>query len=157
VERVERNQKNRLNTHYISTENGFESRTNLLADFIIDATGLDAEVKANELLNDLVIRYNLPLNSLKRLTVSNDFEIKEMRNEKDERGQTYDRQGRMYACGTMTFGGPYAAVDSFLGLQYTALRSVDNLVKAKAPGINYLNGLSSLGQWWKWVTNQSPS
>ncbi len=157
VERVERNHKNRLNTHYISTEKGFESRTNLLADFIIDATGLDAEVKANELLNDLVIRYNLPLNSLKRLTVSNDFEIKEMRNEKDERGQTYDRQGRMYACGTMTFGGPYAAVDSFLGLQYTALRSVDNLIKAKAPGINYLNGLSSLGQWWKWVTNQSPS
>jgi hypothetical protein len=47
----------------------------LEADFIIDATGLDANVKANPLLNDLVTHYNLPLNYLGRLSVSNDFEL----------------------------------------------------------------------------------
>ena len=103
------------------------------------------------MINDLVTRYQLQLNPLERLSVSNDFEVINMSN------QTSDRKGNMYASGAITLGGPYAPVDTFLGLQYTALRSVDHLVKIKAPGIKYLNGLSSIGQWWKWIINQSPS
>jgi hypothetical protein len=45
------------------------------------------------------------------LQVTNDFEISGLRNGK----------GRAYAAGTITSGGPYLAVDSFLGLQYSAL------------------------------------
>ncbi len=119
----------------------------LEADFIIDATGLDASVTANPLLNDLVTHYNLPINGLGRLSVSNDFELVEMRGSR----------GRMYAAGAITLGGPYAAVDSFLGLQYAALRAVDDIAAARAPGIRRLNFLSSIFQWLKWVNNQPPS
>jgi lysine/ornithine N-monooxygenase len=118
----------------------------LTADFIIDATGLDAKVEASPLLEDLVTHYNLPLNHLGRLTVANNFELVEMRNSK----------GQIYAAGAITLGGPYAAVDSFLGLQYAALVAVDGLYNSHAPGIKRLNGISSWGEWLKWIFNQSP-
>lgn len=143
VERVEREQ------HCIATyiqQQDYKGLMRLEADFIIDATGLDADVKASPLLNDLVTHYNLPLNFLGRLTVSNDFELLEMRG----------LWSRMYATGAITLGGPYAAVDSFLGLQYAALCAVDSLAAARAPGLRRFNGLRSLFQWLKWVRNQSP-
>jgi lysine/ornithine N-monooxygenase len=118
----------------------------LEADFIIDATGLDANVTASPLLDDLVSHYNLPLNDLGRLSVSNEFELVEMR----------QSRGRMYAAGAITLGGPYAAVDSFLGLQYSALRAVDAVAAAKAPRLRRLNFASSLWQWLKWVGKRSP-
>jgi uncharacterized NAD(P)/FAD-binding protein YdhS len=144
VERVEREQD--CIVTYIQ-EKKFKGQMRLEADFIIDATGLDANVKASPLLNDLVTHYNLPLNYLGRLSVSNDFELVEMRGSR----------GRMYAAGAITLGGPYAAVDSFLGLQYAALCAVDSLATAQASGIYQLNFMHSLWQWWKWVVNQSPS
>lgn len=143
VERVERDRSNRTIT-YIQ-EKGFGLML-LEADFIIDATGLDAKVEASPLLEDLVNHYHLSVNQLGRLVVSNDFELVEMRSGK----------GQMYATGAITLGGPYAAVDSFLGLQYAALRSVDSLAAAKSPGLHRLNALTSFGQWLKWVMNQSP-
>jgi pSer/pThr/pTyr-binding forkhead associated (FHA) protein len=143
VERVER-EKDCIITYIQEKE--FKGQMRLEADFIIDATGLDANVKASPLLDDLVTHYNLPLNSLGRLSVSNDFELVEMRG----------LRCRMYAAGAITLGGPYAAVDSFLGLQYAALCAVDSLAATKAPGMHGLNGLSSLWQWLKWVANQSP-
>jgi pSer/pThr/pTyr-binding forkhead associated (FHA) protein len=143
VERVEREQDGIIT--YIQ-EKQFKGQMRLEADFIIDATGLDANVKASPLLNDLVNHYNLPLNYLGRLSVSNDFELVEMRR----------ARGRMYAAGAITLGGPYAAVDSFLGLQYAALCAVDDLAAAKAPGLRRLNFFSSPVQWLKWVVNQSP-
>jgi pSer/pThr/pTyr-binding forkhead associated (FHA) protein len=120
-------------------------------DFIIDATGLDAEVKASPLLEDLVTHYQLPLLENGRLAVSNEFEVVEMRSP-----ITGEPPGRMYAAGAITLGGPYAAVDSFLGLQYAALRSVDCLTTANSPGLRYLNGFSSLQQWWNWAIGRSP-
>jgi pSer/pThr/pTyr-binding forkhead associated (FHA) protein len=132
-------------TTYIQ-EKGLRGEVKLEADFIIDATGLDSKVKASPLLNDLVTHYNLPLNLAGRLAVTNDFEVLQMRN----------HYGRLYAAGAITFGGPYAAVDSFLGLQYAALCAVDGLVSARAPNLRRLNGFNSLRQWLKWVQNQAP-
>jgi pSer/pThr/pTyr-binding forkhead associated (FHA) protein len=149
VEKVER-EKDGIIT-YIQ-EKKFKGQMRLEADFIIDATGLDANVKASPLLNDLVTHYNLPLNPLGRLSVSNDFELLEMRSPFSPGGK-----GQIYAAGAITLGGPYAAVDSFLGLQYAALCSVEILAKSKAPGIWRLNIFSSFLQWLKWVNNQSPS
>ena len=145
VEKVERDPNNNSTVTYIQ-EKGMKGQMRLEADFIIDATGLDAKVKTNPLLDDLVTHYNLPLNHLGRLVVSQEFELVEMRNQK----------GRMYAVGATTLGNSYAPVDSFLGLQYAALRSVDSLSSAKSPGLHRLNAVSSLGQWLKWVANQSP-
>ena len=51
----------------------------------------------------------------------------------------------------MTLGGYYAGVDSFLGLQYAALRIHDNLVDA---GFGQRIGPGrSTSQWWKWARN----
>ncbi|ODG98746.1 hypothetical protein A4S05_07760 [Nostoc sp. KVJ20] len=140
---VERDAQNRTITRIREQSFG---EMKLLADFIVDATGLDAKVDANPLLADLVKHYNLPVNHLGRLTVANNFELVEMRSDR----------GQMYAAGAITLGGPYAAVDSFLGLQYAALVAVDGLSAARAPGVQKLNTISSFRQWLKWVLNQSP-
>jgi pSer/pThr/pTyr-binding forkhead associated (FHA) protein len=145
VERVEQSPEKRTIT-YIH-ERGFKGQIKLEADFILDATGLDAKVKVNPLFADLVDHYKLPINGLGRLTVTNDFELAEMRNDR----------GRMYAAGAPTLGGPYAAVDSFLGLEYAALIAADHLTASRAPQLKYLNGLRSLGQWFKWAFNQPPT
>ena len=129
-------------------ERDFKGKIQLQADFIIDATGLDAKVKTNPLLDDLVNHYRLPINPLGRLAISNEFELVEMRS---------GTQGRMYAAGAMTLGGPYAAVDSFLGLQYAALCAVDHLAKHRSPNLHRTNGLGSFLQWMKWLFNASPS
>jgi pSer/pThr/pTyr-binding forkhead associated (FHA) protein len=123
-----------------------QERLKIKADFIIDCTGLESKPKANPLLNDLLTHYNLPLNSIGRIQVENDFEIRDLRNGK----------GKIYAAGIITLGGPYAPVDTFLGLQYAAQKSVDALVKAKAPELYHLNGAESFGQWCRWVLNQEP-
>ncbi|MEH1813662.1 MAG: FHA domain-containing protein [Nostoc sp.] len=140
---VERDAQNRTITRIREQSFG---EMKLLADFIVDATGLDAKVDANPLLADLVKHYNLPVNHLGRLTVANNFELVEMRSDR----------GQMYAAGAITLGGPYAAVDSFLGLQYAALVAVDGLAAVRAPGVQKLNTISSFRQWLKWVLNQSP-
>ncbi|MDM9584125.1 MULTISPECIES: FHA domain-containing protein [unclassified Nostoc] len=140
---VERDAQNRTITRIREQSFG---EMKLLADFIVDATGLDAKVDTNPLLADLVKHYNLPVNHLGRLTVANNFELVEMRSDR----------GQMYAAGAITLGGPYAAVDSFLGLQYAALVAVDGLAAVRAPGVQRLNVVSSFRQWLKWVLNQSP-
>jgi pSer/pThr/pTyr-binding forkhead associated (FHA) protein len=143
VQDVERDAQNRTITHIREQSFG---EMKLIADFIVDATGLDAKVNASPLLEDFVKHYNLPLNNLGRLTVANNFELVEMRSDK----------GQMYAAGAITLGGPYAAVDSFLGLQYAALVAVDGLAAARAPGVQRLNVVNSFQQWLKWALNQSP-
>jgi hypothetical protein len=62
----------------------------------------------------------------------------------------------MYAAGVITLGGPYAPVDTFLGLQYAAHRSAEALAGTRAPKIRYLEGIGSLWQWCKWALNLSP-
>lgn len=143
VERVER-QAGKLIT-YIKSGN-YEGIEKIKADFMIDSTGLEAKPKDNPLLDDLITHYNLLLNPFGRLHVANDFEIVEMRNDK----------ARIYAAGVMTLGGPYAPVDTFLGLQYAAHRSAEGLARSKAPKIRHIEGIGSLWQWLKWATNQSP-
>ncbi|MDY7022592.1 MAG: FHA domain-containing protein, partial [Cyanobacteriota bacterium] len=163
VEQVEKGAKERTLTTI--REQGIDAKIQLEADFIIDATGLDAQVQTNPLLDDLVTHYNLPLNTLGRLQVANDFELVEMRSVTVALRQTKlpttsiekpKRKGRMYAVGAMTLGGPYAPVDSFLGLQYAALQSVTQLATLSTPNVKKLGTLRSFSQWLKWVMNQSP-
>lgn len=125
---------------------GLKGTLQLEADFIIDATGLDAKILTNPLFADLVETYNLPTNFLGRLTVANDFSIVGM----DNQG------GRMFASGAATLGGPHAAVDSFLGLQFSALAIVDSLHRSRSPHLQKINGLRSFSQWLKWLANSPP-
>ena len=145
VKRVEAHHSGRVAT--VIKSNGVVKRgTQLLTDFIIDATGLESEIDKSPLLHDLVTHYDLPRNAQERLHVSNAFEVEGMRN----------GNGRLYASGVITLGGPYAPVDSFLGLQYAALQSVDHLVAHSAPHLRRLNGLRSLRQWLRWARGVQP-
>jgi pSer/pThr/pTyr-binding forkhead associated (FHA) protein len=110
----------------------------LEADFVIDCTGLVA--------SPLISTYSLPLSVAGRLPVSNAFEIEPLRH----------GQSRLYSAGAMTLGGPQAAVDSFLGLQYAALKAFDNQFQLNLRGMRNLNGLYSFGQWWKWARGVRP-
>lgn len=144
VTRVEPATGGRVMIH-IRSKN-FEAQMAVEADFIIDATGLEADVKSNPLYHDLIDHYKLPLNGSGRLQVTNDFEMAEMRN----------GSGRMYAAGVITLGGPFAAVDSFLGLQYAAMRSVDGLAYDRESELKHLNALRSTLQWLRWMLNKTP-
>ncbi len=153
-------QGEKLSVTYIKVSEGQRlGPVTLEADFLIDATGLINDLSSSPLLADLVDHYQLraspqgvldptqvKINPFGRLSVADDFRVEGMDN----------GRGRMYAAGAMTLGGPYAAVDSFLGLQYAALQTMDALVGHRAPGLTRLNGLQSLGQWWKWVRKQAP-
>jgi pSer/pThr/pTyr-binding forkhead associated (FHA) protein len=145
VKNVEREEDGQLVT-VIRGKEVFEEEARLVADFIVDCTGLEAKIETNPLLKDLLEHHDLARNPKGRLKVANDFEITGMRN----------GVGRMYASGAMTLGGPYAAVDSFLGLQYAAQISVDALTKHRAPGLRYLNGIRSVSQWLRWARGVAP-
>ncbi len=60
--------------------------------------------------------------------------------------------GRLYASGSITLGGYYAGVDSFLGLHYAALRIADSL--AENGFGKKIGPLRSTSQWWKWARNK---
>lgn len=139
----------------LESSQGFKEEVRLEADYVIDCTGLIAELDANPVLRDLIDTYDLKRNKasgrgpeqrLSGLKVTNDFEIAGLRN----------GRGRAYAAGVMTLNGPYAAVDSFLGLQYAALRSVDDLSAHKAPGVSGFGPIRSVRQWWKWCRGEAP-
>jgi hypothetical protein len=113
------------------------------ADFIIDATGLEANIEEHRVINDLLIHSGAQKNVKGRLDVERDFQVRGV-----DSGQ-----GRVYASGSMTLGSYYAGVDSFLGLQYAALRIHDNLVDA---GFGRRIGpIRSTSQWWKWARNKA--
>lgn len=139
----------------LESADGFKEAVRLDADYVVDCTGLIADLEANPVLNDLIETYGLERNGvsgnsaeqrLSGLKVSNSFEVEGLRNQ----------SARAYAAGVMTLNGPYAAVDSFLGLQYAALRSVDDLAANQAPALSHFGPLRSATQWLKWCRNEAP-
>lgn len=143
-----------VETEIESADNKAES-LKLHADFVIDCTGLIANLEQAPLFRDLIATYTLARNKvsgtgaeqrLSGLAVSNSFEVEGLRN----------GRGRVYAAGVVTANGPYAAVDSFLGLQYAALRSVDQLSALKAQGVRRFGPGRSLSQWLKWCRGAVP-
>ncbi len=133
----------------------YQENVDLTADFVVDCTGLIAKIDETPLLADLAKTYDLPRNRaagdgpelrLAGLAVSNSFEITGLRN----------GRGQVWAAGVVTANGPYAAIDSFLGLQYAALRSVDQLGHDRAPGVTKFGPLRSASQWGKWCLGRSP-
>ncbi len=114
------------------------------AQFIIDATGLLARLDEHRLMADLLAHTGAAQNPYGRLDVEPTFEV---------RG-TASGAGAMYASGSMTLGGYYAGVDSFLGLQYAALQIADDLA-ARGFG-KRLGPLRSVTQWMRWMRDRTP-
>jgi hypothetical protein len=118
----------------------------LVADFIIDCTGLVGDPGQAPVLSDLIDTYELPRNLYGGFDVTNDFEIPGMRH----------GEARMYASGVTTLGGPFATVDSFLGLQYAGMRAVHAIADDRPPGLRRLNGVYSIRQWLRWARGVAP-
>ncbi|MEZ5141056.1 MAG: hypothetical protein R2726_00840 [Acidimicrobiales bacterium] len=112
------------------------------ANFVIDCTGLEADIREHRYLADLLDHSGAGRNVLGRLDVERNFEVRGVRAD----------PGRMYASGSITLGGYYAGVDSFLGLQYAGLQIVDDLA---AQGFCPRIGVGrSLSNWFKWMRNK---
>lgn len=121
------------------TDNGQSLKLEIPAHFIIDCTGLEADIAEHRVLADLIDHSGAGRNPKGRLDVERDFEV---------RG-TRSGTGRMYATGSMTLGGYFPGVDTFLGLQLSSREVADSLadqgfVKKMGPG-------RSLSQWIKWM------
>lgn len=112
------------------------------ADFIVDATGLEADITEHRLLKDLFDMTGAQRNPYGKMQVELSFEVTGTRN----------GDGVIFASGSATLGGPYATVDSFLGLQYQALRITEELAKF---GFGKKLGIArSTSQWWKWCRHK---
>ncbi len=140
------NGRDRLIIH-LQEESPLPQESRLVADFMIDCTGLDDRLTIHPLLADLSGRYGLRQNSSGRLEVTADFELKQLRN----------GYGQVFLAGAMAAGNAYAPVDSFLGLQYAAQRSVAALMREDVPGLGTLRGWESARQWWRWWQGVDPT
>lgn len=118
---------------------GKDGLIELAANFIIDATGLEADVREHRILADLLDHSGARTNILGKLHVEPSYEILGARS----------GNGRMYAVGGPTLGSYYAGVDSFLGLQYAGLRVADDL--ASVGFGKKIGPVHSVSQWWKWA------
>lgn len=112
------------------------------AHYVIDATGLEANIREHRLFADLLDHGGAGLNPIGRLDVERTFEV---------RGAG-SAPGTMYAMGSMTLGGYFAGVDTFLGLQYSSLRIADDL--ASRGFVPKLGLGKSMSQWWRWARHK---
>jgi hypothetical protein len=112
------------------------------AHFIVDATGLEADIREHRLYADLFDHSGAQRNVLGRLDTERTFEV---------RG-TQSAPGAMYAAGSMTLGNYFAGIDTFLGLQYAAVRIMDDL--ASKGFVKKIGPLRSSSQWWKWARHK---
>ena len=111
----------------------------IAADFIIDCTGLEAEISEHRLLNDLLEHGGAGRNPIGRLDVERTFEL---------RGCA-SGSGAIYASGATTLGGYFPGVDTFLGLQIAAQEIADDL--ARRGFCKRIGPLRSTTEWFKWL------
>lgn len=142
VSQVKPHRDGRIMTEVCGKEK--ELQAQIISDYVIDATGLNGRLEDNPLLCDILNTYTIERNVKGRLDVTETFEVKGMRN----------GAGRFFAVGAMTFGSHYPGVDSFLGLQYAAQQTVNNLVSHRA--VKRLGPLKSVNQWVRWAGGIRP-
>ncbi|MGC5248523.1 hypothetical protein ACPXB3_16550 [Gordonia sp. DT219] len=114
----------------------------LYADYVIDCTGLEADVREHRLLADLLDHTGAGLNPIGRMDVARSFELT----------GTGSGNGKIYASGSATLGGYFPGVDTFLGLQIAALEIVDDL--ARQGFCKRLSPWRSTSQWWRWARSK---
>lgn len=120
----------------VAGEQGFRE---IRADYVIDCTGLEADIAEHRVLADLLEHGGAGRNPLGRLDVERHFEV---------RG-TASGDGALYASGTTTLGGYFPGVDTFLGLQIAAQEIADDL--ARRGWCRRIGPIRSTVQWWRWA------
>ncbi|MCA2216431.1 hypothetical protein [Jidongwangia harbinensis] len=111
----------------------------IVSDFIVDCTGLEADIADHRVLDDLLTHGGAGRNPLGRLDVERTFEVI----------GTASGDGAVYASGTATLGGYFPGVDTFLGLQVAAQEITDDL--ARRGWCDRLGLLRSTSQWIRWA------
>lgn len=125
-------------------ETGSGKQFELPANFVIDCTGLEADLREHRVMADLLDHGGAGRNPLGRLDVDREFAV---------RGAD-SAPGRLYATGSMTLGGYFCGVDTFLGLQLAAVDVVDDLARQ---GFGRRIGMArSLSQWWRRMRGRTP-
>jgi hypothetical protein len=114
------------------------------ADFVIDCTGLEADIAEHRVLADLLEHSGAGRNPVGRLDVERSFEL---------RG-TASGSGVIYASGATTLGGYFPGVDTFLGLQIAAQEITDDL--ARRGFCRKIGPLRSTSQWLRWAAGKAP-
>jgi hypothetical protein len=126
----------------ISHVTGTNGSEQIEADFIIDCTGLEADISDHRALADLLQFGGAGRNPLNRLEVERHFEVK----------GTASGDGALYASGAATLGGYFPGVDTFLGLQIAAQEIADDL--ARRGWCHKIGPVRSTVQWFKWLFNR---
>jgi len=116
----------------------------IAADFVIDCTGLEADISEHRVLADLLEHSGAGRNPVGRLNVERTFEL---------RG-TSSGAGVIYASGAGTLGGYFPGVDTFLGLQIAAQEITDDL--ARRGFCRKIGPARSVRQWLRWVSGKQP-
>jgi len=111
----------------------------IASHFIIDCTGLEADVAEHRILADLLEHGGAWRNPLGRLEVERHFEVKD----------TASGDGALYASGATTLGGYFPGVDTFLGLQVAAQEIADDL--ARRGWCRRIGPARSTVQWLNWM------
>lgn len=125
----------------VKTANGM---VEVAADFVIDCTGLEADIAEHRVLADLLAHSGTGRNPLGRLDVERSFEL---------RGSG-SGPGVIYASGATTLGGYFPGVDTFLGLQVAAQEIADDL--ARRGFCRRIGTFRSIQQWLRWARNRQP-
>jgi hypothetical protein len=139
VMKVEPGRNGGVVSHVTTRKAGQEQR--IESDFIIDCTGLEADISEHRVLNDLLTFAGARRNPLGRLEVERHFEVK----------GTANGNGALYAVGAPTLGGYFPGVDTFLGLQIAAQEVADDL--ARRGWCRKIGPVRSTVQWFKWLAN----
>ncbi|HEV7453141.1 MAG TPA: hypothetical protein VGO16_17525 [Pseudonocardiaceae bacterium] len=121
-----------------------QGMTDVEVDFVIDCTGLEADIREHRVLADLLDHGGAGRNPIGRLDVERNFEVRGTRSE----------PGMMFASGSSTLGGYFPGVDTFLGLQIAAQEIADEL--AKQGFCRRLHVSRSISQWLRWARNRTP-
>lgn len=116
----------------------------LEVDFVIDCTGLEADIAEHRLLKDLLDHGGASRNPVGRLNVDRSFELI----------GTASGNGTIYASGATTLGGYFPGVDTFLGLQVAAQEIYGDLHKRGF--CKRIGPVRSTVQWWKWLAGSTP-
>jgi hypothetical protein len=138
VDRVERTPDGKL-VSYVRSGDGIVREP--VSDYIIDCTGLEADIAEHRVFADLLRHGGAGRNPVGRLDVERHFEV---------RG-TASGDGALYASGSATLGGYFPGVDTFLGLQIAAQEIADDL--AGRGFVRKMGPLRSTSQWFKWARN----
>jgi hypothetical protein len=140
VDKVDLNDSGELVTHLRSKDGRVR---HYVSDFVIDCTGLQADIAEHRVFDDLLTHGGAGRNPLGRLEVERHFEVK----------GSASGDGALYASGAATLGGYFPGVDTFLGLQIAAQEIADDL--ARRGFARRMGPLRSTVQWLKWARNKA--